>query len=155
MNARPPAVAVLAVVVLGAPAGAQTSPAVAARALRSAAVTASPTSAPMSVQTLIENRARVLAGQTSPNGTRYWVATDRTLAEANTASLLDRLVPPSITSQDRVRTLDVLVDIRRRLILRPAPGQTVAIGTAVIAADVRNINVNAQISAQDITIFGR
>jgi hypothetical protein len=142
--------------ILPAAAGAQTAPAVAARALRGAVTTASPGTSPASVQTLIQNRARTLGGQVSPNGTRYWVATDLSLVDASPDALLDRLSPPPVTASDHIRTLEILVNIRRPLTVRAAPGQAVAIGAAIISATaVKQITVNAQIVTNRVTIFNK
>ncbi len=156
MTARTYAVVILGLLILTAPAGAQTSPAVAARALRGATATATPGTAPVSVQALIQNRARTLGGQVSPSGTRYWMATDLSLADASPDVLVDRLSPPPVAADDHIRTLEILVNIRRPLTVRAAPGEAVAIGTAVISAiAAKQITVNAQIATQGITILGR
>lgn len=156
MTASTCAIVILGLMILTAPAGAQSAPAVAARALRGAATTASPGAAPASVQALIQNRARTLGGQVSPSGTRYWVATDLSLHDASPDALLDRLSPPPVAAEDRIRTLEILVNIRRPLTVRVPLGQTVAIGTAIVSATaVKQITVNAQIATKGVTIFSR
>ena len=117
---------------------------------RSLTRSSTPTDAPYSQSTLvmITNRARTLGNQASAARTRYFVATDADLRGKTPEETLQRLTPAEIRPGDHVRTLEVLIDLKRPVTVRPEAGQTANIGTAIVEAAiggaVRRLDVRRQ-----------
>jgi hypothetical protein len=105
----------------------------------------------------IKNRARTLGDAPSGSGTRYFEVTDLDLNSLSASEILRRLSPESAREAADIRLIDIVVDLRRPLLLYSKPGQPVTIGTAVLSAAeaAKTIQVNSIIVSADITVVGK
>jgi len=89
--------------------------------------------------TLIKNRARVFGDRVSGSDTRYFAVTDKDLAGKTQAQVLAALSPaPVVTSQQRVREVDIVVDLKKPLVITTTSAAPVNIGSVTVLGKVDN-----------------
>lgn len=106
---------------------------------------------------MIENRARVLGNQTSASGTRYFAVTDSDLVGKTPDQIIHLLSPTAISTADGVRTMEIVVDLKRPLTLYNSTGEQINIGTAIVqgSPSFRQIEVHSSILASDLTVIDK
>lgn len=89
--------------------------------------------------TMIENRARVFGDRVSGSDTRYFAVRDKDLVSKTSAQVLTALSPtPVITSQQRVREVDIVVDLKKPLVITTTSDSPVNIGSVTVLGKVDN-----------------
>jgi hypothetical protein len=103
---------------------------------------------------MIENRARVL-GNRLANGIRYFAVTDSDLIGKTPAEIMQRLSPSPIRAGDGVRSMEIVVDLKRPLTLYTSGGEP-NIGTAIIQASpsLRQVEIHSSIFA-NLTVIDK
>lgn len=101
---------------------------------------------PPSAITIIANRSKAFT-EVSPDGKRFFFLNDYTLHGKSNEQIL-QILSPAITTTSALRSVDIVVDIKKPLILFAEPNQPVDIGTARVtaAAPVTHLDVRSSIS---------
>jgi hypothetical protein len=103
-------------------------------------------------QTMIVNRSRVLLDNVDGAGTRYFSVKDSDLVGKTPAEVAERLTPTAVTPQQKVKTMDVVVDIEHPLFVTTTGKDPFTIGTTIIEGKVRNIQANSDITLGELKI---
>lgn len=105
---------------------------------------------------LVNNRARTFGNTVSGSGTRYYAVGDADLRGKSSAEILKLLSPPEIQVTTGLRRVDIVIDVRRPIIVRVAGGETVGIGTTTLnGSALRNVAVRASIFSSNVTVERR
>jgi len=121
--------------------------------VQSATSGASGTFSPSEV-VMIKNRARVLGNKVDGSGTRYFAVTDSDLIDKTPQEVVQRLSPPTITSGDRVRNMDIVVDLQHPVTIYAPADQPPSIGTVTISdSDVHSVEVNSFVLINDLRVI--
>ncbi len=103
--------------------------------------------------TLIRNRAEVDKGRISAAGVKYISVNDSDLRGLTAQQELQRLTPSVITASDRVRSVELVIDLSKPITVVTSSRQPVMVGTVTVQGkDVHNITVDENITA-DITVI--
>lgn len=101
----------------------------------------------------IEHRARVLGDSVAGNGERYFAVNDRDLRNAKTsAERIAVLTPPSVKQGDRVRKVNVVIDVRNPLFLRVPDAQLVRLGAVEVDPAIRRLEVNTIVNLAQLKV---
>ena len=98
-------------------------------------------------QTMIVNRFRVLKDKIDGGDHRYFAVT-----AAKAATDAARLTPAPVTPQQKVRVMDIVVDIEHPLFVRTGGKTPFTIGTAILDGKVRDLQVNSKITLGELKI---
>jgi hypothetical protein len=96
---------------------------------------------------LIESKARTLAGVPDGSGSIYSFVTDRDLMGKSSEKALQQLSGPRINAQDHIRNAYVLINLNASWKFVSTNGQPVNVGTAIVDSRVRQLEVNTGIFA--------
>jgi hypothetical protein len=102
--------------------------------------------------TMVVNRSRVLGDKVDGAGTRYFSVRDSDLVGKTPAQVAQRLTPTVVTPQQSVKTLDIVVDLNRPLFVTTTGKTPFAIGTAILDGKVKDLQVDINISLQEVKI---
>jgi hypothetical protein len=102
--------------------------------------------------TMVVNRSRVLGDKVDGAGTRYFSLRDSDLVGKTPAQVTQRLTPTVVTPQQSVKTLDIVVDLDRPLFVTTTGKAPFAIGTAILDGKVKDLQVDSNISLQEVKI---
>jgi len=102
--------------------------------------------------TMVVNRSRVLADKVDGAGTRYFSVRDSDLVGKTPAQVTQRLTPTVVTPQQNVKTLDIVVAVDRPLFVTTTGKAPFAIGTAILDGKVKDLQVDSNISLQEVKI---
>lgn len=101
----------------------------------------------------IEHRARVLGDSVAGNGERYFAVNDRDLTRVKTsAERLALLTPASVKPGDRVRKVNVVIDVRNPLFLRVPEAELVRLGSVEVDPAVRRLEVNTIVNLAQLKV---
>jgi hypothetical protein len=104
-------------------------------------------------QTMIVNRSRVLKDKADGEGTRYFSSVSNSGIADKTTEEVERLMTPTaVTPQQKVRTMDIVIDIKRPLFVAATGKVPFMIGTTIIEGKVKNLQVNSYITLGELKI---
>ena len=139
--------------ILGGPAlWGQRSASAAAGAVVKPVTTAPSTDNITGTEKMIENRSVVLKDKADGSGTRYFYVKDSDLAGKTQAEIVQRLTPIAVTPQQKVKTMDVVVDVERPLFVTTEGKQPFTIGTTIVEGNVKDLRVNSDIKLGEVKI---
>ncbi len=116
-------------------------------------VTASPSAGNITgTQTMIINRSRVLGDKVDGAGTRYFSATTSDLAGKKPSEVAQRLTPTVVTPQQKVKTMDVVVDVEHPLFVTTTGKEPFTIGTTIVEGNLKDLQVNSDITLGPLKI---
>jgi hypothetical protein len=103
-------------------------------------------------QTLIINRSRVLLDSVDGAGNRYFSVRDSDLTGKTPVEVVRRLTPTPVTPEQKVKTMNIVIDIERPLFVTTTGQETFMIGTTVVDGNVRDLQVNSDITLGTVKI---
>ena len=116
-------------------------------------VTAAPSTGNITgTQTMIINRSRVLGDKVDGAGTRYFSVTDSDLAGKKSDEIARRLSPTVVTPQQKVKTMDVVVDVEHPLFVTTTGKEPFTIGTTIVDGKLKDLQVNSDITLGELKI---
>lgn len=103
---------------------------------------------------LISHRAKVFGDRVSAAGIQYFAARDADLFGLSREGVLNRLNTTAVTLG--VRRVEIVVDLKRPLVLHVGKTDPALVGTAIVSAEqVRNLEVRSTIFANQIVVLRR
>ena len=103
-------------------------------------------------QTMIVNRSRVLGDKVDGAGTRYFSVTNSDLAGKKPSEVAQRLTPTVVTPQQKVKTMDIVVDVERPLFVTTTGKEPFTIGTTIVEGNLKDLQVNSNITLGPLKI---
>lgn len=103
----------------------------------------------------VEHFSRVYGDSVSGSGTRFVAVRDQDLAKAKTsADALKLLSPATVKVGDGVRQVEVVVDLRRPIVLHVPPGTGVRVGTVLVEGNPQQLTVDTILNVSALTVIG-